>query len=210
MRNPWLDIPLADYEGHMALPSIGQANLLAQLFAQLLAEYAPSSVAVVGCAGGNGFDCAALRTMRRVVAIDINPAYVEALHARYARTIPGLELHVADIQDEALCIEPVDLVYAALLFEYVDAQRAFANFKALAQPGATLVAVLQLPSPEIAAISPSPFTALQSLEPIMRLVSPRTLRSQARHAGFAMNSSETLRLPSGKAFEVMRFALRAD
>src|SRR5688500_18466072 len=25
MRNPWLDIPLRDYEGHMALPSIGQA-----------------------------------------------------------------------------------------------------------------------------------------------------------------------------------------
>jgi hypothetical protein len=29
MRNPWLDIPLADYEGHMALPAIGQSRLIA-------------------------------------------------------------------------------------------------------------------------------------------------------------------------------------
>jgi hypothetical protein len=29
MRNPWLAIPLADYEGQMALPEIGQAQMLA-------------------------------------------------------------------------------------------------------------------------------------------------------------------------------------
>ena len=29
MSNPWLDIPLADYEAHMALPSIGQSRLIA-------------------------------------------------------------------------------------------------------------------------------------------------------------------------------------
>jgi hypothetical protein len=30
--NPWLHIPLADYEGHMALPEIGQACMLADQF----------------------------------------------------------------------------------------------------------------------------------------------------------------------------------
>jgi hypothetical protein len=26
-RNPWLDIPLGDYEAHMALPAVGQSQL---------------------------------------------------------------------------------------------------------------------------------------------------------------------------------------
>jgi hypothetical protein len=27
MSNPWLHIPLVDYEGHMSLPAIGQAQM---------------------------------------------------------------------------------------------------------------------------------------------------------------------------------------
>jgi len=29
IASPWLEIPLADYEGHMALPEIAQARMLA-------------------------------------------------------------------------------------------------------------------------------------------------------------------------------------
>jgi len=39
MKNPWLDIPLADYEGHMALPNVGQAQLLSDVFASALSKY---------------------------------------------------------------------------------------------------------------------------------------------------------------------------
>jgi hypothetical protein len=53
--NPWLTIPLSDYEAHTALPQVGQAQLLADLFAAEL-----RALAVVGrgarCAGGNGFE----------------------------------------------------------------------------------------------------------------------------------------------------------
>jgi hypothetical protein len=31
VRNPWLEIPLSDYEGHMELPQIGQAEMLAEV-----------------------------------------------------------------------------------------------------------------------------------------------------------------------------------
>ena len=30
MSNPWLSIPLEDYEGHMSLPAVGQAQMLAE------------------------------------------------------------------------------------------------------------------------------------------------------------------------------------
>ncbi len=56
MRDPWLDIPLADYEGHMALPYVAQAQLFSGLFAEALQEFSPESVALLGCAGGNGFE----------------------------------------------------------------------------------------------------------------------------------------------------------
>jgi DNA-binding transcriptional ArsR family regulator len=52
MRNPWLDIPLADYEAHMALPTIGQDRLIADHLSALIRTYEPSSVAILGCAGG--------------------------------------------------------------------------------------------------------------------------------------------------------------
>jgi hypothetical protein len=37
VSNPWLEIPLSDYEGHMATPSIRQAQLLADQLALMLA-----------------------------------------------------------------------------------------------------------------------------------------------------------------------------
>ncbi|RPI77037.1 MAG: hypothetical protein EHM45_10650 [Desulfobacteraceae bacterium] len=56
MKNPWLEIPLCDYEGHRALPQVAQARLLADVFARALGRYSPESVAVLGCAGGSGFE----------------------------------------------------------------------------------------------------------------------------------------------------------
>ena len=50
MKNPWKDIPLADYEGHMA--KVAQAQLLAEVFGEVLKEYSPQSIGVIGCAGG--------------------------------------------------------------------------------------------------------------------------------------------------------------
>ena len=39
MRNPWKDIPLADYEGHMV--QVAQAQLLTDVFGEVLEEYSP-------------------------------------------------------------------------------------------------------------------------------------------------------------------------
>src|SRR4051812_30292395 len=118
-RSPWLDIPLADYEGHMALPHIGQAQLLSEVFSDALRSYGPSSVAVLGCAGGNGFERISTDVTRRVVGVDINSTYVREASARFSGRIPGLELLVADVQTEELRLTTVDLIFAALLFEYV-------------------------------------------------------------------------------------------
>jgi hypothetical protein len=120
MRNPWLDIPLDDYEGHMALPSIGQSKMLADQFEKLITLYSPTSVAIIGCAGGNGLERLFPGQVDRIVAVDINPHYLQQTGLRHARRLKTLELHCADVQSELLAFQPVELIYAALLFEYVD------------------------------------------------------------------------------------------
>jgi len=204
-RNPWLDIPLADYEGHMSLPAIGQAEMLADQFGILLEKYRPTSVAIIGCAGGNGLDRVCAETTKRVVGVDINPRYVEEASRRYAGRLPGLELYVHDVQGAGAGFEPVDFLYAALLFEYVALKPSLQMLKAACNPNAILAAVLQLPSQSVAAVSPSPFLSLRALEPVMRLVSPEALCIEAAHVGFSLLSSRHVVLPSRKAFAVLVF-----
>ena len=55
MNNPWLDVPLEEYEGHMAWPAVGQAQLLSDVFSRVIEQFSPRSVAVLGCAGGLDF-----------------------------------------------------------------------------------------------------------------------------------------------------------
>jgi len=51
MSNPWLNIPLADYEGHMCSPEVQQLDALSELFGVALGRCLPASVAVLGIAG---------------------------------------------------------------------------------------------------------------------------------------------------------------
>jgi hypothetical protein len=209
MRSPWLDVPLADYEGHMSWPGVGQADMLATQFAQLLIKWAPTSAAVIGCAGGNGFDRLDTGITRRVVGIDINPQYIQELAYRYAATLPGLELYVRDIQEPVERIEPVDLIYAALVLEYVEPGPVLRNFKVLCRPQGVLAIVLQLPSDKGETIAESPFTSLKGLAPDMHLVSAADLAACAAESGFAPLASRRIVLSSGKAFALQVFRLQA-
>ena len=70
MQNPWLSIPLSDYEGHMSLPEVAQAGMLSREFEVLLRQYVPESVAILGCSGGSGFDRISPNVTSRVVGVD--------------------------------------------------------------------------------------------------------------------------------------------
>lgn len=208
MRNPWLDIPLADYEAHMALPTVGQADLIAHELEILLRRYSPSSVAIMGCAGGNGFECAACSGVSRLVGVDINPQYIERARERYEGRIPGLELHIADIQACQSLFDPVDLIYAALVLEYVDLDRTMGVLAAHCNSNGVLAVLSQLPHETMAHVSPSPYTSLQLLAPGMRLLSQEELRRQAEHAGFAPLHSRTAIAAGGKRLRIDEFRIR--
>ena len=123
----------------MALAEVAQAQLLSGIFAEALKEHAPRSVAVLGCAGGNGFTEIDPTITPRVVGVDINPDYIAQARARFQDRIPALELCVGDIQAEDLVREPVDVIYAALVFEYVDAGAALDRIRSILNPGGSCI-----------------------------------------------------------------------
>jgi hypothetical protein len=207
MPNPWLEIPLGEYEAHMAHPAIDQARLLAEELRGILRTYRPHSVAIVGAAGGNGLDQIDASVTTRTVAVDINPAYAAELERRYAYRLPGLEVHVADVEYSKLHVPPVEFVYAALLLEYVDLHRGLAGLRALCAPLGLLAIVTQLPSRFVAPVTPSPYSSLQRLVPSMQLVSSESLEAAARRLGFSLQASHQVSSAAGKSFVVHVFQL---
>jgi len=202
--NPWLTIPLADYEAHMALPQVGQAQLLADLFAAELRARSPASVAVLGCAGGNCFEHAPAAL--RVVGVDVNGDYVAAARARFAHRLPRLELHVADLERTQLELEPVELVFAALVLEYVEPEVVLDRISRWLAPSGTLTTVLQLPGADSPEITPSPFTSLARLAPRLRLLAPERLAQIAARSDLRTLDAHTVTATGGKRFAVQSFA----
>jgi trans-aconitate methyltransferase len=205
MQTPWEQIPLEDYEGHMAHPSIDQAKMLADQLVKLIAQHNPTSVAIIGCAGGNGLQHLEATCIKRVVAIDINPKYIAAAKSRLASRLKCLDLRCADVQSEQLQFESVELTYAALIFEYVDTASTLATLKRNLRAGGTLAVILQLPHSHQPSVSPSPYRSLDKLASALRLVEPDTLITQAIAAGFKFVGSETIDLSSGKQFLLQTF-----
>jgi SAM-dependent methyltransferase len=202
MESPWLHIPLADYEAHMASSSVDQASLLADVFSAALQRFRPQSIAVIGCAGGNGFDRIDPRTTTRVIGMDINSEYLDATARRHSGDFKELVLHNADIGGDELHLEPVDLCYAALILEYVDVAMALRNLLSLCREAGHLVAVLQLPSSSLPTITPTALRAIMQLASTMKLVDPLALVEVARGIGFALLESTRATSSTGKQFEI--------
>jgi ubiquinone/menaquinone biosynthesis C-methylase UbiE len=205
MNNPWLRIPVSDYEAHMALPEVAQAQALNDLMASALANYTPASLAVIGCTTGNGFEHIDTMQTRRVVGIDINPDYLAVLRSRFASVIPDLKLIEADISAQDFWFDPVSMIFAGLVFEYVDVTSALRSIAGCMLDGSILVAVLQLPSPTSAHVTTTRYKSLQLLSPIMKLISCSDFSIRCDKVGLKQIKADTIPLKKGKAFWVGYF-----
>ena len=198
MPNPWLAVPLAEYEGHMAAPDVRQLAALSDLFAEALAYCRPESIAILGVAGGNGLERIDSRATLRVVGLDVNPSYLDAVRERHAG-LRGLELHCTDLAGEMPALAAVQLVHAALIFEHAGLGRCLDNALALAAPGGALSVVLQLPG-DGESIAPGASPAIQSLKPHFSLIDPARFRETLEDRGFRLAYQTRCPLPAGKAF----------
>lgn len=198
--NPWLEVPLHAYEGHMAFPGVEQAEMLAREFARKIRETNPRALALIGSAGGNGLHILEPEAHDRVLCVDINPVYMQALETRYRPQLPGLECHTSEIETFSHP-ETVDLAFGGLIFEYTRLPEALAALAKLIRPGGHLHAVNQQPSDQITTVSPSPYaTELERVVSSFTYVPTDTFLRLAAEAGFEPIETQTLTLSSGKSF----------
>ena len=197
--NPWLGVPLEDYEGHMGPAGVQQLSALADLFARALAVAKPESVAIPGIAGGNGLDRIDRTVTRRVVGVDINARYLEAVRERY-RALAGLELHCLDLSREPAPVAPVDLVHAALIFEHAGAGRCLDSALGLVKPGGRFSVVLQLPSASEVPVSPSQYASIEAVRENFRLFDPAEFCAIVESRGFRRDEETRVPLTQGKSF----------
>ena len=199
MPNPWLSIPLEDYEGHMGSAAVQQLTALSELFRQTLKRYRPESVAVLGVAGGNGLEHIDSTVTKRVIGVDINQRYLDEVRRRF-EALPGLELYCRDLAEGDMRLPQVSLVYAALIFEHVGIGRALDNALSLVEPWGTFCVVLQLPSTSEPGVGTTSYGSMQMLKQDFALVDRGELQDVLTQKGFRLVEQGQRTLPGGKAF----------
>ncbi len=198
--NPWLQISSEDYEGHMSAPNVMQLQMLNKIFKEVLDEFNPQSVCILGCTAGNGFEHLLDRDIERVVAIDINRKYVAECRAWFVEDVSNLQLICADLDDLELHEPEFDLIHAALIFEYVDVARLIEKISRWLKPGGLLCAVLQLPGNGVSPISETKFVSLKLLKPFIHLVSHENFIERALDNGLVEVRNSVEEVFPGKSF----------
>jgi hypothetical protein len=199
MLNPWLAVPLSDYEQHMSSAEVRQLSALSDLFAEAVRHCRPESVAILGVAGGNGLDHIDSSHTRRVVGLDLNPLYLEAVRQRYSH-LPGLELRCINLSEQLVDLAPVQLVHAALIFEHAGVDCCLENAVSMVAPRGTFSVVIQLPAETGEAEVASRLPSIRKLKHRFSLVSPAWLRESLEGRGFRLTRQTIRNLPGGKCF----------
>lgn len=209
-RNPWLDIPEADYVGHMSSPGVQQLQVLAREFGRALRSEGPERVLLAGSALGNGLEQVDPSVTRRVTCVDINPRYLARVDARFKESRFELDLVCADLNNHEFAPASFDLIFAGLVLEYMNWQRALPRLARALRRGGVLAAVLQLPSDKTPVVTPTGFASLSRLEGLFHFVAPEALVALADRESLRVTERRTEPLPSHKAFEVLHFRHEGD
>lgn len=99
----------------------------------------------------------------------------------------------------------MNLLYAGLIFEYVDVPATMRVMRTVWTRRGMLVVILQAASTRVGTVSPSHYDSLQLLASVLELRDPTYVQECATAAGFSLASSHTVTLPSSKGFAVMSF-----
>jgi predicted TPR repeat methyltransferase len=202
--NPWLDIPLADYELHMAHQLVGQSMLLNDLTKKWLDEIKPETALFLGISGGNGLEHVDTKFTRTVYGIDINPEYLDAVFKRYKHRIPSLKLANLDIAKNSESICRADFVWAALVLEYTGIDKALEFCTNNMQKDGHLVVSIQSNNNK-SSVSPTGIESVKKAGELFAIVEPESLLRKAAEKGFTLMGREENFLPSGKSIISFHF-----
>lgn len=194
----WLQVPVDQYEGHMGHTSVRQFQYLSFVLEEQLDRFQPERLLIPGISTGNGLEHVNPDVTRRITGLDIQPDYLEVTRERFGDRLPGLNL----VNQDLLKWKPdgvYDLVYCALVLEYMDPIRAIEALSAALAKDGMLVVLLQLPGKGVS-VSNSPFEGVRVLEPVMNLVEPDVVRKAAADCHLKQAEKRVDLLKSGKSF----------
>jgi len=197
--NPWMEIPLADYEQHMSHESVGQLSLLNSLTKKYLAKLKPATCLFMGIAGGNGLEHIDNSISKKVIGVDINQEYLDASFKRYHHKIESLQLLNLDITKDSKRICSADFIWAALVLEYagIDKCLEFSNNNIL--KGGHFVVTVQSNN-NLQSVSPTGVESVKKAGIIFGKVDPEEMLAKAGDAGYILVDEEINHLPNGKSF----------
>ena len=199
MSLPWLSIPLEDYEGHMSAVEVAQLPVLRDLFRYVLERWRPEEVGIMGIAGGNGLEEIDSSITKRIVGVDINSQYLDAVEQRFG-ALAGLELHRCDLNRKSPEAGPVALVHAALLFEHTELEGTLDNVLSLVAPQGIVSVVLQLPSVEATDVAITKYTSLQSVKEQFALIDVDRFRLEMASRGLQLITKRSDHCPQESHF----------
>jgi hypothetical protein len=203
--NPWLHIPLEDYERHMSHHTVGQSSLLNALTKKYLDATQPETVIFLGIAGGNGLEHIDNQITQIVYGIDVNQDYLDTSFKRYKQRVPSLQLMKLDITQHSKSICKADFIWAALVLEYTGIDKALSFCTNNIYKEGHLVISIQANN-NIPSVSATGIESVKKAGEIFSIVDPEELLSKAAQNGYKLIVKEENILPNGKSIITFHFA----
>lgn len=206
MNNVWNTIPLEDYEKHMQHETVGQLQLLNKLTMNYLKLIHPKTIIFLGIAGGNGLEHIDSSITPYVFGIDINKKYLEETQKRFKDQLPNLKLFNLDISSSKnkMTIARADLIWAALIFEYLEIKNCFEFIRNNIHDNGHLIVTIQSNN-GAGSVSQTGIETIKSVGQIFRLIDENELLSFADKFGFVKTDFEENILPNKKSLKTYVF-----
>ena len=186
----------------MDSPNVAQLSFLAKTFKEALENHNCNTIALLGCATGNGLEYIKNEATERVTAVDINPEYIEILRQRYSGSVSGLEILTDDLEKCRLEEQAYSLIFAGLVFEYLEPRALLQKIAEWLRMDGIMVTILQLPGKDLASVTETPYTSLKALNSIMSLIDPKQFKIIATDVGFIEIEEKEITLKTGKSFYI--------
>ena len=199
MNHPWKEIPLDDYEQHMALDSVGQLQALNRIMKNQFEARPVRTAMVLGAAGGNGLEHIRKEKYDSVLAVDINEDYLKAAAKRHVGLQDVLEFLCLDLSAEAEKLPHAELVIANLLVEYIGCD-VFQQVICRVNPD-WVSCVIQINDDKAKWVSDSPYLhAFDRLDEVHHQMEESLLTEAMKAVGYEKILREENPLPNGKKF----------
>ena len=183
----------------MTSVDVQQLGVLSELFAEAIAFRQPASIAILGIAGGNGLNRIDSKMTCRVVGLDVNPLYLDAVRSRFPH-LSGLELHCINLAEHVVELQPVELVHTALVFEHAGTDLCLNNAVSLVANKGALSIVLQLPAGAGQNVGRTGFASIQRLASHFSLIDPMQLSETLAERSLQLVFESRRSLPADKEF----------